>query len=317
MSYIGREPQIGNFQVCDAISVVNNQAAYTMQVSSVNVIPETANHCLVSLNGILQAPGSSFTVAGSTITFASALVTNDVINFIQILGSVLDLGVPSDRTVTLAKLASGTDGNLISYDTSGNPVAVATGNDGQVLTSAGAGAVPTFETPSGGSWTLVSSTTASNNSHIDITLSGSYSIYKITFVNMIGGTDNTNLNHQILIGGSVQTGSNYSYGNLFVDSNGGNGYNASGSAGSVKMTYAPMGSASTDNTSGEILIFNPSSSVRTHTAYRFTGDQKVGTYLNTNVGGSRWTNGSAWSGFRVLYSSGNIASGVMKLWGQA
>ena len=109
MSYIGREPTVGNFQVCDAISVVNNQAAYTMQVSSVNVIPETANHCLVSLNGILQAPGSSFTVAGSTITFASALVTNDVINFIQILGSVLDLGVPSDDTVSIAKLtASGT-----------------------------------------------------------------------------------------------------------------------------------------------------------------------------------------------------------------
>ena len=150
MSYIGREPTVGNFQVCDAISVVNNQAAYTMQVSSVNVIPETANHCLVSLNGILQAPGSSFTVAGSTITFASALVTNDVINFIQILGSVLDLGVPSDDTVTLAKLASGTDGNLISYDTSGNPVAVATGSSGQVLTSAGAGAIPSFQTAGGG-----------------------------------------------------------------------------------------------------------------------------------------------------------------------
>jgi len=109
MSYIGREPTVGNFQVCDAISVVNNQAAYTMQVSSVNVIPETSNHMLVSLNGILQAPGSSFTVAGSTITFASALVTNDVINFIQILGSVLDLGVPSDDTVSIAKLtATGT-----------------------------------------------------------------------------------------------------------------------------------------------------------------------------------------------------------------
>ena len=52
---------------------------------------------------------------------------------------------PSDTTVTLAKMAAGTDGNLISYDTSGNPVAVATGSDGQVLTSAGAGAVPAFE----------------------------------------------------------------------------------------------------------------------------------------------------------------------------
>ena len=109
MAYIGREPQVGNFQVCDAISVVNGQAAYTMQVNSVNVSPETANHMLVSLNGVLQAPGSSYTVSGSTITFASNLVTGDVINFIHILGSVLDLGVPSDSTVSLAKLtATGT-----------------------------------------------------------------------------------------------------------------------------------------------------------------------------------------------------------------
>ena len=55
----------------------------------------------------------------------------------------------ADNAVTLAKMASGTDGNLISYDTSGNPVAVATGSAGQVLTSAGAGAVPSFATPAG------------------------------------------------------------------------------------------------------------------------------------------------------------------------
>ena len=109
MAYIGREPTVGNFQVCDAISVVNGQAAYTMQVGGVNVVPESANHMLVSLNGILQAPTSSFTVSGSTITFASNLVTGDVIDFIQILGNVLDLGVPSDSTVSLAKLtATGT-----------------------------------------------------------------------------------------------------------------------------------------------------------------------------------------------------------------
>jgi len=109
MAYIGKTPTIGNFQVCDAISVVNGQAAYTMQVGGVNVSPESANHMLVSLNGILQAPTSSFTVSGSTITFASNLVTGDVIDFIQILGNVLDVGVPSDNTVSLAKLtATGT-----------------------------------------------------------------------------------------------------------------------------------------------------------------------------------------------------------------
>jgi hypothetical protein len=105
MAYIGKTPVIGNFQVCDAITVVDAQAAYTMQVGGVNVSPESANHMLVSLNAILQAPTSSFTVSGSTITFASALETGDVIDFIQILGNVLDLGVPSDNTVTTAKLA--------------------------------------------------------------------------------------------------------------------------------------------------------------------------------------------------------------------
>jgi hypothetical protein len=105
MAYIGKTPVIGNFQICDAITVVDAQAAYTMQVGGVNVSPESANHMLVSLNGILQAPTSSFTVSGSTITFASALETGDVIDFIQILGNVLDLGVPSDNTVTTAKLS--------------------------------------------------------------------------------------------------------------------------------------------------------------------------------------------------------------------
>ena len=103
MAYIGKEPAVGNFQVCDAISVVNGQAAYTMQVSSTNVTPESANHMLVSLNGILQKPNSSFTVSGSTITFASNLATGDVIDFIMLLGNVLDIGTPSDSTVTDAK----------------------------------------------------------------------------------------------------------------------------------------------------------------------------------------------------------------------
>jgi hypothetical protein len=55
-----------------------------------------------------------------------------------------------DNAVTLAKMASGTDGNIISYDASGNPVAIATGSDGQVLTSTGAGSPPAFENAASG-----------------------------------------------------------------------------------------------------------------------------------------------------------------------
>ena len=104
MSYIGKIPATGNFVKLDAISVVNGQAGYTMQSSSVNFTPESANHMLVSLNGVIQAPISSFTVSGSTITFDSALSTGDVIDFIMVYGNVLDIGTPSDNTVSTAKL---------------------------------------------------------------------------------------------------------------------------------------------------------------------------------------------------------------------
>jgi hypothetical protein len=104
MAYIGKTPTVGNFQKCDAISVVNGQAAYTLQVGGSNVSPETPNHVLVSLNGVLQAPTDSYTISGSTLTFASNLATGDVIDFVMLLGNVLDLGTPSDNTVTGAKL---------------------------------------------------------------------------------------------------------------------------------------------------------------------------------------------------------------------
>ena len=55
-----------------------------------------------------------------------------------------------DNAITLAKMAGGTDGNIISYDASGDPVAIATGTDGQVLTSTGAGSPPAFEDAAGG-----------------------------------------------------------------------------------------------------------------------------------------------------------------------
>ena len=55
-----------------------------------------------------------------------------------------------DDAISLAKMAGGTDGQIITYDASGNPVAVGPGTDGQVLTSTGAGSPPAFEDATGG-----------------------------------------------------------------------------------------------------------------------------------------------------------------------
>ena len=103
MSYIGATPVIGNFQKCDAITTSATDT-FNLLVGGAAVSPATANNCIVSLNGVVQAPTTAFTIVGSTIVFDSALTTSDVIDFIVILGNTLDVGVPSDDTVTAAKL---------------------------------------------------------------------------------------------------------------------------------------------------------------------------------------------------------------------
>ena len=79
--------------------------------------------------------------------------------------NAVDTAEIADNAITLAKMAGGTDGNIISYDASGDPVAIATGSDGQVLTSAGSGQPPAFEAlPAGFSVTSITGATAIDES---------------------------------------------------------------------------------------------------------------------------------------------------------
>ena len=114
MAYIGKQPTTGDFVLLDSITT-SATASYTMQRNSVNFEPQSANHMIVSLNGTIQAPVSSFTVSGSTLTFASALTSSDVIDFILVLGNVNDVGTATtvvDSAITKNKL------NLISESSS-------------------------------------------------------------------------------------------------------------------------------------------------------------------------------------------------------
>jgi len=120
----------------------------------------TTNGTLLWVDGVAQVPGTDYNVSGTTITTTSATGsgTNNVTS-LQLFNTGL-INTPADNTVAtakiqndavgLAQMAAGTDGNIISFDSSGNPVYIATGNDGQVLTSAGAGAQPAFETLTAG-----------------------------------------------------------------------------------------------------------------------------------------------------------------------
>ena len=83
----------------DAISTVNGQAAYALTESSSAYTPSHQNALVVSVNGITQEPGDSFTISGSTITFSPALVTGDVVDYIIDLGRKINISAPGYATV--------------------------------------------------------------------------------------------------------------------------------------------------------------------------------------------------------------------------
>jgi len=204
MPYIGKQPTVGNFQVCDAISVVNGQAAYTMQVNSTNVEPETANHMLVSLNGVLQKPGSSFTISGSTITFASNLATGDVIDFIILLGDVLNIGAPSDDAVATASIQANavTAAKLNNDIISGQTALGATPADTDELLISDAGTIKRVDySYIKGGFTLGTPVTGSGS---NITFTGIPSTARLIIVSFdnISHSHSSNSDFKLLLGDS-------------------------------------------------------------------------------------------------------------------
>ena len=316
MAYIGKQPVVGNFQVCDAISVVNGQAAYTMQVGSTNVEPENANHMLVSLNGILQKPGSSFTISGSTITFASNLATGDVIDFIILLGDTLNVGTPSDDSVGAAQIKN----DLIS----GQTALTSAPDDTDELLISDAGTLKRIDfsllksTP--GLNLLSTTTISSGTSTVDMTgMDSTYVNYKIVGSQIHPATDNVALNGRVIIGGSAQTGSDYPYVNHFIKHSGTPSHvlNSSSDATSWKLTYGLAGNATNENLSFEMDVYNPSdtSLYKTFTTIS-TGLDKDGGDIYMNINGAAYRGStSAITGVQFFFSSGNIDSGVFKIYG--
>ena len=105
MAYIGAEPLPGqNREVDDISSSFNGSTtAFTLQVSGVNVSPETANNILVNIGGVIQNPGTDYTIAASTITFTTAPASG-LSFFAIILGAGINTATVADDTIGASKL---------------------------------------------------------------------------------------------------------------------------------------------------------------------------------------------------------------------
>jgi hypothetical protein len=333
MAYIGKTPVIGNFVKLDAITAVNGQAAYTMQNGGSNFTDyESVNQFLVSLNGTIQAPTDSFTVSGSTLTFASNLSTGDVIDFIMVFGNSLSAGTPTDATVSTAKIVDDavTAAKINNDIISGSTELASEPADTDEFLVSDAGTLKRIDysliKPSSDFVKLASSSNV-NAASIDFNgyFSSDYSVYKVFVVDLEFGNNAADILALRFATGSYSVSTaNYSNATImaYTDYNGtvGTGSNTGGNYNADKMrlgrTTSGTGSSNT-HSQYEITIYAPSTTGFKSVFCNFT-NYEANTYNIYMPGftGGYWENTAAVTGFRLLTSGGeNIIASNIALYG--
>lgn len=237
------------------------------------------------------------------VTFGSTATFNGTANFtntFQLGGVTFAL---TDITVTNHAIVAG----------KGTPgfSAVGPGTLGQALVSNGASADPAFKS---GGWTLLNTLTASTSASLSDTtsLTSSYSEYEIEFTDILPATNGVTGQLRINSAGVQTTGY---IANTIVFANG----SATGTA-AAPTTFIPVYSATgvlnTGNgLSGKMYINNPSSSGITHIVYGNMFQRSAALSGWCGCSGA-WNTAGAITGIEFTFSSGNIASGSIKIYGR-
>ena len=132
-------------------SITGYSAAGATGTTSTNVVFSTSPTLITPALGEPSA-----LVATNASGTAASLTAGNVTTNANLTGPVTSVGnatAIADKALAIAKLADGTDGELITWDASGVIATVAVGTAAQVLTSNGAGAAPTFQAASSGAIT--------------------------------------------------------------------------------------------------------------------------------------------------------------------
>jgi hypothetical protein len=126
MAYIGSAPTVGFVAKLQDITSGFNGSTTTFQLalppggSIYYYSPGSAQQLIVSLGGVIQSPGTDYTVNGSQITFTTAPDAS-LTCFIVALGQSINVGTPGPGTVTPSTL------NLAGLGNYANDTAAAAG----------------------------------------------------------------------------------------------------------------------------------------------------------------------------------------------
>ena len=237
------------------------------------------------------------------------------------VGSVA--GVPTasirDDAVTLAKLAAGTDGELITWDASGDPATVAVGTATHILTSNGAGAAPTFQAAAGGggAWNFIA-TGVADDSTTTLGLSGidtTYDVYHVSITNLTMAADGNQTWFRVGDSGGVKTDSLY-YANISKNGTTAATHDAAvDNPGSSALMFDNFGNAAGESASANLWIHRTGQNCLINGTLTY---QKNDGTIRTGYCGIWYKDSSfALTQVQLTTNTGNIKTGRMTLWGIA
>lgn len=162
---------------------------------------------------------------------------------------------------------------------------------------------------------------ASASASLDFTtcISSAYDTYEISFTNIIPATDNTDFWMRMSTdgGSTYDSGANYAWGRASWTFNG-TGAATGALSGATKINVTEnVGLLASHSFNGRMQLYNPGGSI-----YKFV-DYKTVFYNQANakpvnlIGGGIYLSTTAVNAFQFLFSSGNIASGMIRVFGLA
>ena len=105
MPYLGRQIARGQNRKIDDVSSSFNggTATFNLRADGDPVYPASTQQLFVSVGGVMQSPGTDFTVSGDQVTFTTA-PAGGLSFFALMQGDAVDMNTPGDGTVTTSKI---------------------------------------------------------------------------------------------------------------------------------------------------------------------------------------------------------------------
>jgi len=321
MAYIGPLPAETFTSFATQEFSTSATTSYTLDHAVTN-----ENEIALFINNVRQQPGSgkAYTATGTALTLSAATASTDTM-YAVFLGRALQTVNPADASVGTSQLAatSVTAAKLNNDIISGQTALAETPADTDELLVSDAGTLKRVDfshLKGGGQKTLLHTITASNSSSVEFDntyITSTYRDYHITWSNVHSASD-ARLDFKVSDdnGSSYKTDSDHQRASFGLASDSSTiSSNSNDSGTQFEVTPLNLGSDTGESTSGHLTLFNflaTDNFKQSQGHVTFTlGNQTFAHFLLSFT----YKKTNALNAVKFVMSSGNISSGVFKIYG--